>query len=129
MLNATSWGTLILGFSGLVTGLLAFHSARSSKSKIESETSINVANAEQSREILHQSRETFLRTEMDQMRELFEREIGLLREEVSILRALIENHVPWDWEVVRQLKLAGIDFRDPPTLNYLIDKHLRKDNG
>lgn len=119
MLNFATLGTLILGGGGLVTGILALFSARSSKDKLNSETKINVANVENSREQLHQSREIFLRTEMDKMHEVFEKELALLRSEVGWLRVLIENHVPWDWEVVRQLKLAGIEVRDPPTLNYI----------
>lgn len=56
------------------------------------------------------------------MREVFDHEITALKEEVNALRSLIEAHVPWDWEVVRQLKLAGIEFRTPPTLNYISGK-------
>lgn len=119
MLDWSALGTIILGGGGLITGILALFSARSNKSKIDSETDINVANVEQSREKLHQSRELFWRNEVEQVREAFEREIADLRNEVTWLRVLIENHVPWDWEVVRQLKLAGIDYRDPPTLNYI----------
>lgn len=122
MLNATSWGTIILGASGLITGLLAIHSARSSRNKIDSEASLNIATEQQSRENLHQSRELFLRKEIEELRDSFDHNIEELRKEVTSLRALIEAHVPWDWEVVRQLKLAGIDFRDPPTLNYLLKK-------
>lgn len=119
MLDWSSVGTIILGGGGLVTGILALFSARASKGKINSETDINIANVEQSREKLHQSRELFWRNEVDKVRESFEREIKELRNEVTWLRVLIENHVPWDWEVVRQLKLAGIEFRNPPTLNYI----------
>ena len=119
MLDWSTLGTIILGGGGLITGILALFSARSNKNKLDSETDINVANAAQSREKLHQSRELFLRNEVDEVRQAFEREITELRNEVTWLRVLIENHVPWDWEVVRQLKLAGIEFRDPPTLNYL----------
>ncbi len=122
MLDATSWGTIILGASGLITGLLAIHSARSSRNKVDSETNLNVASEQQSRENLHQSRELFLRKEIDELRYVFDHEISDLRNELASLRALIEAHVPWDWEVVRQLKLAGIDFRDPPTLNYIHKK-------
>lgn len=126
MPDVTSLGTLILGTGGLITGALALFSARANRGKTNSETFVNIANAEQSRENLHQSREIFWRTEIDKMRESFEREIALLRDEVMSLRVLIESHVPWDWEVVRQLKLAGIDFRDPPTLNYLKSKKEEK---
>ena len=123
MLDWSSLGTIILGGGGLVTGILALFSARANKSKVNSETNLNIASVEASREKLHQSRELFWRTEMKQMRESFEREIQELRNEVTWLRVLIENHVPWDWEVVRLLKLAGIEYRDPPTLNYLQSKN------
>jgi hypothetical protein len=118
-LNWSTTSTLVLGVGGLITAIIALFSARSGKNKINSETSLNNANVEQSRENLHQSRELFLRTEVEKIRETLQEEINLLRSEVTSLRILIESHVPWDWEVVRQLKLAGIDFRDPPTLNYL----------
>ena len=125
MLDWSSLGTIILGGGGLITGALALFSARANKSKVNSETNLNIASVEESREKLHQSRELFWRNEMQMMRESFEREIQELRNEVTWLRVLIENHVPWDWEVVRLLKLAGIEYRDPPTLNYL---QLKKDH-
>ena len=124
MLDWSSLGTIILGGGGLITGILAMFSARANKSKLNSETNINIANVEHSREKLHQSRELFWRNEVDQVRLAFEREIQELRNEVTWLRVLIENHVPWDWEVVRQLKLAGIEFRNPPTLNYIKNKNV-----
>lgn len=122
MPDATSFGTVILGASGLITGTLALFSARANRSKINSETNINIANAEQSRENLYQSRETFLRTEMQTAKTQLEKDIKNLQTEMSHVRSMIEKHVLWDWEVIRQLKLAGIDFRDPPTLNYIRDK-------
>lgn len=118
----SSLATLLLGGGGLVTGFLALYSARANRSKVHSETEMNFANAAHSRETMHQSREIFLREEMDKAHEKLHQEIMLLKEEVGSLRTLIESHVPWDWEVVRQLKLAGIDFRDPPTLNYIKNK-------
>lgn len=119
MLDWSTAGTLLLGGGGLITGALALFSARANKQKVNSETNINIATLEQSRETLHQSRELFWRTEIEKMRETFEREIAAMRQELAALRMLIEAHVPWDWEVVRQLKLMGVDFRDPPTLNYI----------
>jgi hypothetical protein len=112
-------GTLILGASGLITGLIALFSANVSKRKTNTEADVNDATAANSREQLFQSRELFWRKEMQTMHETFQSEINELRTEVAWLRVLIENHVPWDWEVVRQLKLAGIDFREPPTLHYI----------
>lgn len=122
MLNFTTLGTVILGGGGLITGILALFSARANKNKTNSETDINVANVESSREQLRQLREAFWQNEMDKVKESFQVELSHLRDEVGWLRVLIENHVPWDWEVQRQLKLAGIEYRDPPTLNYIKSK-------
>lgn len=121
-------GTIILGGGGLVTGILALFSARANKGKINSETKLNIANVEHTREQLHQSRELFLRNEIENIRQTFDHEIEELRDQVSSLQSLIEIHVPWDWEVVRQFKLLGIDFREPPTLNYIKHKS-NKDRG
>lgn len=106
-MDIASIGTLILGGGGLVTGVLALLSAKTNKNKTKSETNLNIANEAHYRENIHQSREALL-----------QKEIILLREEVAALRTLIEKHMSWDWEVVRQLRLAGIEFREPPTLNY-----------
>lgn len=111
--------TLFLGGGGLITGLLALFSANVNKRKTNTEADVNDANAANSREQLLQSRELFWRKEFQTMQENFQSEIDELRTEVAWLRVLIENHVPWDWEVVRQLKLAGIEFREPPTLHYI----------
>lgn len=103
----------------MITGLIALFSANVSKRKTNTEADVNDATAANSREQLFQSRELFWRKEMQTMHDTFQSEINELRTEVAWLRVLIENHVPWDWEVVRQLKLAGIDFREPPTLHYI----------
>lgn len=126
-MNWSSIGTIILGGGGLVTGILALFSARANKGKIHSETEVNIANAEHTRESIHHSREMFLYDEMEKVHKKLRDDIEFLREEVGVLRRLIESHVPWDWEVIRQLKLAGIDFRDPPSLNYIKDTRKRKD--
>lgn len=123
MLNWSTVGTLILGSGGLITGVLALLSSRSSKNKIDSETQVNIASAAQSHEMLVQSRETFWRKETEFVKEAFEVELVSLKKEVAWMRVLIENHVPWDWEVVRQLKLAGIEVSNPPTLNYVKGKY------
>ncbi len=119
MAGWSSLGTIILGTGGLITGCLALYSAKSNRNKINSEVDLNIISAESSHESLRQSRELFWREEMNQMRHSFEVEISQLRAELAAFRMLIEGHVPWDWEVIRQLKLAGIDHREPPTLNYI----------
>lgn len=123
MLNWSTVGTLILGSGGLITGVLALLSSRSSKNKIDSETQVNIASAAQSHEMLVQSQETFWRKETEFVKEAFEVELVSIKKEVAWMRILIENHVPWDWEVVRQLKLAGIEVSNPPTLNYVKGKY------
>lgn len=115
-------GTLVLGGGGLLTGMLALFSATEGKRKTKSETKVNNANAETLREKLFQTREAFWRGEVEKVKESFEKEVEELRSEVAWLRVLIEAHVPWDWEAIRQLKLSGIAFRDPPTLNYIKNK-------
>lgn len=124
MFDVSTLSTLILGGGGLITGILALFSARSSKDKVNSETSVNMSNAEASREKLYQSRETFWRDEVGSVKDSFAIEIENLKTEIAWLRALIELHVPWDWEVIRLLKLGGIDYRDPPTLNYIKSKYI-----
>lgn len=119
MFDVSTLSTLILAGGGLITGILALFSARSSKDKINSETSLNMGNAEALREKLYQSRETFWRDEVGSVKDTFALEIENLKTEISWLRALIELHVPWDWEVIRLLKLAGIDMRNPPSLIYI----------
>jgi hypothetical protein len=112
-------GPLILGAGGLITGMVALFSVNVNKRKVHTEADVNDATAANSREQLLQSREIFWRKEFDDLHKTFQSEIDELKTEVAWLRVLIENHVPWDWEVVRQLKLAGIEFREPPTLHYL----------
>ena len=123
MLSGSSVGTMLLSGGGLITAILALFSARAAKNKTNSETDVNIAAVEMSRENLYQSREMFLHAEIERVK----KELNLMKEEISSLRSLIESHAPWDWEVMRQLKLAGIDFREPPTLNYIQDAARKKD--
>ena len=45
--------------------------------------------------------------------------INSLYDELAWMKILIENHVPWDWEVQRLLIQNGIDHKNPPSLNYI----------
>ena len=122
MASLSSLGTIVLGGGGLITGLLALFSARANKNKTNSEVKVNMSTAEQIREKLYQSREEFWRGEVDHMQKCFSCDLGKLRNESAALRALIDRHLIWDWEVVRALKLAGVEVRDPPTLHYIKEK-------
>jgi hypothetical protein len=122
MLSWSTVGTLVLGGGGLITGILALFSARSNKNKVNSEVKINLNTAEQIREKLYQSREEFWRSEVETLQKRFNCDLTKLRNESAYLRSLIDNHLLWDWEVVRALKLAGIELRDPPTLHYIKEK-------
>lgn len=118
-MNWSTVGTVILGSGGLVTGVLALFSSKSNRNKVDSETSVNAATAAQSRESLSQSREKFIQDELNSVRATLQHEISCLKQEVGWMRRLIELHVPWDWEAVRKLTLAGVDIANPPTLNYI----------
>lgn len=49
-------------------------------------------------------------------------EMRELRLESDTLKLFIHRHMPWDWDAVRKLTLAGIDHSDPPSLIYLKDE-------
>lgn len=122
MLDVITLSTIVLGGGGLITGAIALFSARSNKEKMNSEASVNRNNAETLREKLYQSREIFWREEVDHLQKSFNFDLSKLHNEAAVLRALIDRHLIWDWEVVRALKLAGIELRDPPTLHYIKEK-------
>jgi hypothetical protein len=126
-------GTFVLGGGGLLTGLLALYSARATKNKTQAEAGKTSADAGVSKatekeievravamsEKTFQDREKFWSDRVEEVRESCEKDVNELKEEVGWLRILIENHVPWDWEAIRKLKLADIEQRNPPTLNYV----------
>lgn len=114
-------GPLVMTSGALITSGLAVYYSRSNRNKIDSESGVNNASAKEIEE-----RAATLSDERYRKREEFwSQEIEELRDEVAWLRILIENHVPWDWEQMRKMTLAGIEHDRPPTLNYV--KRKRKE--
>jgi hypothetical protein len=119
-------GKWVLTLAALITAVISLYSVRSNRNKVDSEAGVNKATEKEIEtraagmsEETYQKREAFWQKKLDDSEKKLESEIGELREEVAWLRRLIEGHVPWDWEVVRTLKINGIEQRDPPTLNWV----------
>lgn len=66
-----------------------------------------------------QKRETHWQTKLDDQELKLDQEIAELRAEVNGLKQYINEHIPWDWDAVRQLRLAGIEIDNPPSLIYI----------
>jgi homoserine dehydrogenase len=81
-----------------------------------SEVANRAAAINQDREL---KREEHWQKKLDAQEYKFQGEIGELRAEVNGLKSYINEHIPWDWEAVRQLRLAGIEIENPPSLIYI----------
>lgn len=69
---------------------------------------------------LTQAQERQMVTQIEQSQEQkFNKEIVDLKIEVESLKKYINEHMPWDWNAVRALRLAGIEIDDPPSLFYI----------
>lgn len=66
-----------------------------------------------------QKRETHWQAKLDDQERKLDEEIAELRAEVNGLQRYINEHIPWDWDAVRQLRLAGIEIDNPPSLIYI----------
>ncbi len=126
MIDISDIGTMLLGGGGLVTGCLSLYSIRTNLKNIDSEAGVNQATrrrieveAVALNEATEQRREEFWNKKLEDTKSEFNRQIHNLNEEIGWMRLLIENHVPWDWEVQRLLIKAGIEHRKPPTLQYI----------
>lgn len=89
----------------------------------ESEVVNRAAAINQTREL---EREQHWQKKLDDQEHKFHGELGELRGEMRELRLesdtlklFIHRHMPWDWEAVRKMTLAGIEHTDPPSLVYL----------
>ena len=125
-------GPLVMTCGALITSGLAVYYSRSNRKKIDSDSNVNNANAKEIEERAatlsderYRKREQYWSNEVKTIKTECHEEIDELRDEVSWLRILIENHVPWDWEQMRKMTLAGIEHDRPPTLNYV--KRKRKE--
>jgi hypothetical protein len=132
-MDLSALGGIILGTGGAVTGGLSIFAVRANKNKTVSETGMNEASGKEIEqkaialsEQTYQARETFWSKQVETVRTDCEKEIAELREEIGWLRVLIENHVPWDWERIREAKLAGLDPPNPPTLNYIRSRQVEQ---
>lgn len=118
--------TLMFGAGGFITGGMSLYSIRSQKKKTDSETGVNAsikqkneAEAIALNESTEEKREEFWNKKFEDNRKEFEDKLNDVYEELSWMRVLIENHVPWDWEVQRLLIQNGIEHKRPPSLNYI----------
>lgn len=125
-------GPLVMTSGALITSGLAVYYSRSNRNKIDSESGVNNASAKEIEERAatlsderYRKREEFWSQENAKIKKEWHEDIEELRDEVAWLRILIENHVPWDWEQMRKMTLAGIEHDRPPTLNYV--KRKRKE--
>lgn len=135
MIDISDIGTMFLGGGGLVTGCLSLYSIRTNLKKIDSEADVNQATRQKIEaeavalnDATEQRREEFWNKKLEDAKSEFNRQIHNLNEEIGWMRLLIENHVPWDWEVQRLLIKAGIEHRKPPTLQYIKSKTQIKDD-
>lgn len=126
MNNLSTLGAFVMGGGGLLASLIALYMARPNRNKLEADTGKTQAEekeietrAAKVSEETYQSREKFWNAQVQQVKEECHQEVSQLRREVGYLKALIEQHVPWDWETQRLLIQNGIDHPKPPTLNYI----------
>ena len=125
-MNFQTVGMWVVGSGGLLTGSLSLYSMRANLGKTNSESGLNDATRKkievEAKSIVQEAerkREEFWNKKFDDNEKNFDKQIADLQDEVSWLRMLIENHIPWDWEVQRLLIKAGIEHRRPPTLQYV----------
>lgn len=111
--------TVLFGGGGLIAGLVAIFMVRANKGKVQADTKETEMRAIQLSDSIDAEREARWQKKVDTVQAKCDEEVDELREEVAWLRILIENHVPWDWEVQRKLIQNGIDHSRPPTLNYI----------
>jgi hypothetical protein len=129
----SNWVTTILGIGALGSpiSLVILLRQRWRKGEVEikldetkveldkqqiSEVANRAAAINQDRE---QKREEHWQKKLDDQEHKLQGEIGDLRAEVNGLKSYINEHIPWDWEAVRQLRLAGIEIENPPSLIYI----------
>jgi hypothetical protein len=114
LMTSQDWINLLLAMAAALGPAVTVYLARQNWRKTGSEITLNKRQeAKLSQEIENKSEEKF------------QAEIDVLKKEVATLRRYINRHIPWDWQAVRELKLAGIEIEDPPDLNYLEDEDVK----
>ncbi|AEL97954.1 membrane protein [Mycobacterium phage Patience] len=111
--------TLLFGGGGLLAGLIAIFMVRANKGKVVADTKETEMRAIQLSDSIDAEREKRWQAKVDNVKQQWEEDVDELREEIGWLKLLIENHVPWDWEMQRKMTMAGIEHPKPPTLNYI----------
>jgi hypothetical protein len=119
MVDLSTIGAFLLGGGGLVGSSIAIYMARANKTKIGAETKKLDTEAAKLDDDRFQTRELFWQREVQKVKDELNPKIEDLEREVASLKLLIEGHIPWDWEVLRKLRLNGIEQRDPPTLIWI----------
>lgn len=110
---------ILFGSGGFVTGIIAILMVRANREKVVADTKETEMRAIQLSDSIEADREVRWQRKIDTVQEKCDREVEELREEIGWLKLLIENHVPWDWEMQRKAIEAGIEHEPPPTLNYI----------
>ena len=116
--------TLVLGGGGLIASLIAIFMVRANKGKVQADTKETEMRAVQLSDQIDAEHEKRWQEKFDSAQRNSDLKIAQLQDEVAWLKLLIENHVPWDWEVQRRMIQAGVEHAHPPTLNWIRGKTL-----
>ena len=119
--------TIVFGGGGLIAGLIAIFMVKANKGKVVADTKETEMRAIQLSDSIDAEREARWQRKVDDVQKKCDEDVDELREEIGWLKLLIENHVPWDWEMQRKAIQAGIDHAKPPTLNYIKGKTNKHD--
>lgn len=119
--------TILFGGGGFIAGLIAIFMVRANRGKVVADTKETEMRAIQLSDSIDAERDRRWQEKIDNVQKKCDEDVDELREEVGWLKLLIENHVPWDWEMQRKAIQAGIDHSKPPTLNYIKGRPPRED--
>jgi hypothetical protein len=125
--NVQLVATMLFGGGGLIAGLTAIFMVRANRGKVQADTKETEMRAIQLSDSIDSEREQRWQRKVDAVKRECDLEVNELRDEVAWLKLLIENHVPWDWEMQHKAIQAGIDHSHPPTLNYIRKRTPAKD--
>jgi hypothetical protein len=122
-MTTQTWLNLLFGSAGVASVLISLYLLPQRKKRAEVDIELT---KEQRKEVAEKAlalnddreraREKFWNDKVVQMEDRFNARFKSQDEELEVLETYVDRMVPWTWGIIRETRLKGIEYPDPPSL-------------
>lgn len=122
-MTTQTWLNLAFGSAGAVSVIISLYLLPIRKKKAEVDVELT---KEQKKEVAEKAlalnddreraREEFWNKRINDAEDRFNAKFKSQEEEIEVLETYVDRMVPWTWGVIRETRLKGIEYPDPPSI-------------